>query len=111
VLRALPMIIGGIGLVLVAGLWSLRRAIRRAACDDMITTEASHRAAVRRWHWSGNGLLLIGAVGFVAAITWGMTAEAPATVTPDMETALLTAIGFAGPIFLVILGWLARQKR
>jgi RsiW-degrading membrane proteinase PrsW (M82 family) len=110
-LTALPMVIFGILLVLIAGLWSLRNAIRRAACDDLITTEASHRAAVRRWRWSGNGLLLTGLVGLVAAIAWGVFAEAPETMTPDLGTALLTAIGFAGTIFLVILGWLARQKR
>src|SRR5688572_19272556 len=32
---AVPVMIGGITLVLVAGLWALRRAIRRAACDDL----------------------------------------------------------------------------
>ena len=111
VLSALPLIIGGIGLGLVAGFWSLRRAIRRAACDDLITTEASHRAAVRRWRWSGNGLLLIGLLGLIAAVAWGTAAEPPQSLTPDMETALLTAIGFGGTVFLIILGWLARQKR
>ncbi len=111
VLGAVPFVIGGILLVLITGLWSLRNAIRRAACDDLITTEASHHAAVRRWRWSGNGLLLTGLVGLVAAIAWGVFAEAPEAATPDMGTALLTAIGFAGTVFLVILGWVARQKR
>jgi hypothetical protein len=108
---ALPVVVGGIALVLVAGLWSLRRAIRRAACDDLVTTEARHQAIVRRWRRSGNGALLLGIVGLAGAVAWGLFAEASQATTPDLENALISAIGFAAAIFAMILGWVLRQKR
>jgi RsiW-degrading membrane proteinase PrsW (M82 family) len=109
---ALPVVIGGVALVLIAGLWSLRRAIRRAACDDLITTEARHQAAVRHWRWSGSTALLLGVLGLIAAIAWGVFAGSPqATPEPDLGAALVTASGFAAAIFAMILGWVLRQKR
>jgi RsiW-degrading membrane proteinase PrsW (M82 family) len=111
VLGALPMIIGGIGLVLVAGLWSLRNAVRRAACDDLITTEAHHKAAVLRWRWSGNSLLVLGLLGLIAAIAYAMLADSPPAETPDMRGALISAIGFGSGVFAMIAGWVLRQKR
>ena len=110
-LMALPVVLVGIALVLVAGLWSLRRAIRRAACDDLIVTEARHQAVVRRWRWSGNIVLPLGFLGLAAAIAWGVFAEAPQPDKPDLGNALISAIGFAGAIFAMILGWVLRQKR
>jgi RsiW-degrading membrane proteinase PrsW (M82 family) len=112
VLGAVPFIIAGITLVLVAGLWSLRRAIRRAACDDLIVTEAHHQVLVRRWRWSGTILLPLGALGLAGAIAWGVFAEAPQPAgSPDLGNALITAFSFAGAIFAMILGWVVRQKR
>ena len=108
---ALPVVIGGILLVLIAGLWSLRTAIRRAACDDLVVTEARHQAAVRRWRWSGNIALLLGILGLLAAIAWGVFVEPPQAATPDLGTALATAIGFGAAILAMIVGWVLRQKR
>jgi RsiW-degrading membrane proteinase PrsW (M82 family) len=109
---ALPVVVGGIVLVLVAGLWSLRRAIRRAAQEDPITAEPTHQAAVRRWRRSGGVMLLLGTLGLIVAIAWGLFAEPPqAAEWPDMRRALLTAFGFAAAIFAMILGWLFQQKR
>ncbi|HKP23700.1 MAG TPA: PrsW family glutamic-type intramembrane protease [Dongiaceae bacterium] len=108
---ALPVVLVGITLVLVAGLWSLRRAVRRAACDDLVVTEARHQAVVRRWRWSGNILLPIGALGLAGAIAWGVLAEAPQPEMPDLGNALINAFGFASGIFAMILGWVLRQKR
>jgi RsiW-degrading membrane proteinase PrsW (M82 family) len=110
-LMALPVVLVGIALVLVAGLWSLRRAIRRAACDDLVVTEARHQAVVRRWRWSGNIVLPFGFLGLAAAIAWGVFAEAPQPDKPDLGNALISAFGFAGAIFTMILGWVLRQKR
>jgi RsiW-degrading membrane proteinase PrsW (M82 family) len=110
-LSTLPVVVGGIALVLIGGLWSLRIAIRRAAIDDPITAEARHQAAVRRWRWSGNAALLLGGIGLVAAIAVGVLVESPEAATPDLGAALLSAIGFAGAIFAMILGWVLRQKR
>jgi hypothetical protein len=110
-LMALPVVLVGITLVLIAGLWSLRRAIRRAACDDLIVTEARHQATVRRWRWSGNIVLPLGFLGFAAAIAWGVFAEAPQPDKPDLGNALISAFGFAGGLFAMILGWVLRQKR
>jgi RsiW-degrading membrane proteinase PrsW (M82 family) len=110
-LMALPVVLVGIVLVLVAGLWSLRRAIRRAACDDLIVTDARHQAVVRRWRWSGNILLPLGFLGLAAAIAWGVFAEAPQPNQPDFGAALISASGFASAIFAMILGWVLRQKR
>jgi RsiW-degrading membrane proteinase PrsW (M82 family) len=110
-LMALPVVLVGIVLVLVAGLWSLRRAIRRAACDDLIVTDARHQAVVRRWRWSGNILLPLGFLGLAAAIAWGVFAEAPQPNQPDLGAALISASGFASAIFAMILGWVLRQKR
>lgn len=111
VVDAAPFVVGGIALVLVAGLWSLRHAIRRAACDDLVVTEARHQAVVRRWRWSGNVMLLLGPLGLVAAIAWGVFAEAPQPDRPDLGTALISAFGFVGGIFAAIVGWVLRQKR
>ncbi|HEV8390978.1 MAG TPA: PrsW family glutamic-type intramembrane protease, partial [Dongiaceae bacterium] len=111
VLFALPVVVGGIALVLVAGLWSLRHAIRRAACDDLVTTEARHQAVVRRWRWTSNALLLIGGVGLIAAIAYAVLAESPQTETPDLRNALIAAIGFGSAVFALILSWVSRQKR
>jgi RsiW-degrading membrane proteinase PrsW (M82 family) len=110
-LMALPVVLVGIVLVLVAGLWSLRRAIRRAACDDLIVTDARHQAVVRRWRWSGNILLPLGFLGLAAAIAWGVFAEAPQPNQQDLGAALISASGFASAIFAMILGWVLRQKR
>lgn len=110
-LVAVPVMIGGITLVLIAGLWALRRAIRRAACDDLIVTEAHHQAVVSRWRWSGNVALPIGFLGLAAAIAWGVLAESPQPDKPDLGNALISTFGFAGGIFAMILGWVLRQKR
>ena len=110
-LMALPVVLVGIALVLVAGLWSLRRAIRRAACDDLIVTEARHQAVVRRWRWSGTIVLPLGFLGLAAAIAWGVFAEAPQPDKPDLDNALISTFGFAGGIFAMIVGWVLRQKR
>ena len=110
-LMALPVVLVGIGLVLVTGLWALRRAIRRAACDDLIVTEARHQAVVRRWRWSGNVVLPLGFLALVAAIAWGVVAEAPQPDKPDLGNAVISAFSFAGGIFAMILGWVLRQKR
>jgi RsiW-degrading membrane proteinase PrsW (M82 family) len=109
---AVPVVVGGIVLVLAAGLWSLRRAIRRAAGEDAITAEARHQAVVGRWRWSGNIVLLLGVLGLIAAIAWGVYAEPPqAAEIPDMGDALMSVAGFAAAIFAMILGWVLRQKR
>jgi RsiW-degrading membrane proteinase PrsW (M82 family) len=111
ILGAVPFVIGGIALVLAAGLWSLRRAIRRAACDDLVVTEARHQAMVRRWRLSGTILLPLGFLGLAAAIAWGVFSEAPQPDKPDLGNALISTFGFAGAIFAMILGWVVRQKR
>jgi RsiW-degrading membrane proteinase PrsW (M82 family) len=115
ILTAVPFVIGGVALVLVAGLWSLRSAIRRAACDDLVTTEARHRAVVRRWRWSANAMLALGGAGLLAAIAWALFAESPhadmAADAPDLQGALIGAIGFTAAIFALILSWVLRQKR
>ena len=111
-LTAVPVMIGGITLVLVAGLWALRRAIRRAACDDLIVTEArhqavgaslalerDHRAAARRPR-SGRGDCL----GHVRG-------SAPQPDKPDLGNALISTFGFAGGVFTMIVGWVLWQKR
>ena len=109
---AVPYVIGGITLVLVAGLWALRRAIRRAACDDLIVSEAHHQAVVRRWHLSGNIVLPLGALALIAAIAWAMLAEgAPQPGKPDLDNALIIIIGFASGVFAMIVGWMMWQKR
>ena len=110
-ITAVPVMIGGITLVVVAGLWSLRRAIRRAACDDLIVTEARHQAVVCRWRWSGTIVLPLGALALVAAIAWGVFAKAPQPDQPDLGNALISTFGFAGGLFAMIVGWVLRQKR
>ncbi|WP_119302035.1 PrsW family glutamic-type intramembrane protease [Dongia deserti] len=109
---ALPVVVIGIALVLVTGLWSLRHATRRAAEEDLISAEPGHQDVVRRWRWSGNILLLLGIVGLIAAIAAGVYAGPPqAAERPDLGAALLYAVGFAAPIFAMIVGWVVRQKR
>jgi RsiW-degrading membrane proteinase PrsW (M82 family) len=110
-LVAVPIMIGGIILVLAAGLFSLRLAIRRAACDDLIVTEARHQAVVRRWRWAGNIVLPIGALGLAVAIAWGVFADSPEPAKPDLANALISTFGFAAGIFAMVLGWVLRQKR
>jgi RsiW-degrading membrane proteinase PrsW (M82 family) len=110
-LMALPVVLVGITLVLVAGLWALRRAIRRAACDDLVVIEARHQAVVRRWHLSGHIVLPLGALALLAAIAWGMFAEAPQPDKPDLANALISTLAFAGGVFTMIAGWVLWQKR
>lgn len=110
-IMALPVVVGGVALVLIAGLWSLRSAIRRAANVDAIVTEPTHQMVVRRWRGSGTILLLLGFLCLIAAIALGVFAETSRAETPDLGDALVTAIGFAGAIFAMILGWVLRQKR
>ena len=110
---ALPVVIGGIALVLIAGLWSLRRAIRHAAGEDAITVEPRHQAVVRRWRRCGNILMLLGFLGLLAAIASAVLAQTPQaeTSTQNLGNALITASGFGASIFAMILGWVLRQKR
>ena len=110
-LATVPVVIGGIALVLIAGLWSLRSAIRRAAADDPITAEPRHQTIVRRWRWSANTLLVLGGVGLSAAIAYAVFVESPQTETPDLRAAMIAASGFAASIFALILSWVLRQKR
>ena len=112
-IAALPVVVGGIALVLIGGLWSLRKAIRQAAGEDAITVEPQHQAAVRRWRWSGNILMLLGLLGLAAATASAVFAESPqaATSTPDLGKELIVASGFGASIFFMILGWVLRQKR
>lgn len=115
-LAAVPMVIVGVLLVLVCGLWSLRNAIRRAAAEDGITTEPHHEAIVRRWRWSANTLLVLGALGLVGAIAWAILSEPAVAVASevqasDLQGALIGAIGIVGSFFAMILSWVLRQKR
>jgi RsiW-degrading membrane proteinase PrsW (M82 family) len=111
IVTALPVVIGGIALVLIAGLWSLRSAIRRAAGDDPISAEPRHQATVRRWRWSANIMLLLSITGLIAAIAWAVFVDSPAAETPNLRNALLSAVGFAAAILGLILSWVLRQKR
>jgi RsiW-degrading membrane proteinase PrsW (M82 family) len=111
VLSSVPFVIAGITLVLVAGLWSLRSAILRAAAEDPITADPRHQAVVRRWRWSANTLLVLGGVGLIGAIAYAVFVESPQAETPDLRAALIGAIGFAAAIFALIVSWVLRQKR
>ena len=115
-LAAVPMVIVGVLLVLVCGLWSLRNAVRRAAAEDGITTEPHHEATVRRWRWSANTLLVLGALGLIGAVAWAILSEPAAAVASevqasDLQGALIGAIGIVGSFFMIILSWVLRQKR
>jgi RsiW-degrading membrane proteinase PrsW (M82 family) len=113
VLGAAPVVVGGIALVLIAGLWSLRTAIRRAAADDAIAAKPQHQIVVRRWRWSANALLVLGVLGLAGAIAWTMTVAASQhdTVTPELQQGLPGAIALCGGVFAIILSWVLRQKR
>lgn len=111
VVTASPFIIGGIALVLIGGLWSLRRGIRRAALDDPIVAEPSHQAIVRRWRHCANGLLVLGIVGFVGGIAWAILAESPEADPADMRGALAILVVIAAGLFAMMVSWVVRQKR
>jgi RsiW-degrading membrane proteinase PrsW (M82 family) len=113
ILGATPVVVGGILLVLIAGLWSLRTAVRRAAADDAIAAEPGHQIMVRRWRWSANALLVLGALGLAGAIAWtmGVAASEADTATPDLQQGLPGAIALCGGVFAIILSWVLRQKR
>jgi hypothetical protein len=111
VLNAMPMVVGGIALVLIAGLWSLRRAIRRAASEDPITADPRHQAVVRRWRWSANIVLLLGILGLVAAIVWTVLYGLPQPERLNPQGAVASAISFAAALFTMIASWVVRQKR
>ncbi len=112
VLSAAPVVLFGSGVLLVSGLWSLRSATRRAALDDPIAEEPRHQVLVRRWRLTGNLFLLLGGLGLVAAIAWIMLAESR-TDAPDkvMLYGLIGAGGIVSALFLLLLGWVLRQKR
>ena len=112
VLSAAPMVLLGFGLLLVWGLWSLRYATRRAARGDPIVEEPRHQLAVRRWRRAGAVLLVLGGLGLIGAIVWIVLAES-ATGEPNkaMLYGLVGAGGIIGALFLLLLGWVLRQKR
>jgi RsiW-degrading membrane proteinase PrsW (M82 family) len=110
-LAAVPFVVGGIALVLVAGLWSLRGAIRRSAAEDPLADEPRHQARVRRWRWSANTLLVLGLLGLAAAVAWAIFSGTPEPAKPDLQSALALAIALGTSTFAVILSWVLRQKR
>jgi RsiW-degrading membrane proteinase PrsW (M82 family) len=112
VLSAAPMVIFGFGLLLVCGLWSLRHATRRAVQGDPIAEDPSHQASVRRWRRAGIILLGLGALILVGTIVWLILAEAAAG--EEAKTMLYRLIGAGGivtALFVLLLGWVLRQKR
>jgi RsiW-degrading membrane proteinase PrsW (M82 family) len=111
VLGAAPMVVFGFGLLLVCGLWSLRNATRRATQDDPVIRDPRHQTSVRRWRRAGTILLVLGAVGLVGAIVWMVLAEAAAGDAKAMLYGLIGAGGIVGALFLLLLGWVLRQKR
>jgi RsiW-degrading membrane proteinase PrsW (M82 family) len=115
VVSAAPVVVGGILLVLIAGLWSLRTAIRRAAADDdAMTAEPQHQVVVRRWRSSANTLLVLGFLGLAGAITWTMSVAASqqhTTPPDDLQHGLPVAIALGSGVFAIILSWVLRQKR
>jgi len=111
VITASPFIIGGIALVLIGGLWSLRRSIQRAALDEPIVAEPSHQAIVRRWRYCANGLLVLGILGFIGGIAWAILDESPQADPADMHRALVILVVIAAGLFAMIASWVVRQKR
>jgi RsiW-degrading membrane proteinase PrsW (M82 family) len=111
VISASPFIIGGIALVLIGGLWSLRSGIWRAALDDPIVAEPTHQAIVRRWRHCANGLLVLGILGFIGGIAWAIFADSPEADLDDMHGALAMLVVIAAGLFAMIVSWVVRQKR
>lgn len=111
VLRAIPMVLFGFGLLLVWGLWSLRHATRRAAAGDPVTEDPQHQVVVRNWRRAANVMLVIGALGLAGAIAWLVVAETTGDQADVLRQGLTGAVGVAIGLFLVLLSWVLRQKR
>ncbi len=112
VLSAAPMVLFGSGALLVNGLWSRRNATRRAAVGDPIVEDPRHQATVRRWRVTGNVLFVLGGLGLVGSIVGLVLVETdPGEPEKAMLYGLLGAGGIVGALFLVLTGWVLRQKR
>ncbi|HWA47207.1 MAG TPA: PrsW family glutamic-type intramembrane protease [Dongiaceae bacterium] len=112
VLSAAPIVIFGFGVLLVSGLWSLRHATRRAALGDPITEEPRHQRSVRRWRFTGNLFLGLGALGLIGAVVWIVLAESqPGEPDKAMLYGMFGAGAIIGALFLFLIGWVLRQKR
>jgi hypothetical protein len=107
-LRMLPVVALSFPLTFGLGLWSLRRAIRNAAADDPLALEPTHQAVVRRWRWTGTALMIAGSVSVITAIAAGFLLGAEAD---DLTTPILLVGGFLGGLFVILAGWVVRQKR
>lgn len=118
---AMPILVGlcGIVLLFVCGLRSLRTGIRRAAAADAVTLQPGHRAIVARWRLAGALVMGLGVVVFLGAIAYGISAldfAAPAAAESSealasLRPALIGLGGILGGLFLVIIGWVIRQKQ
>ena len=104
----LPVVVLSFPLTFGLGLWSLRRAIRNAAAGDPIVLDLDHQAVVRRWRRTGTALLIVGSVSLVTAVTAGFLLGEEAD---DLITPILLVGGFMGGLFVILAGWVVRQKR
>ncbi len=118
---ALPILVGLCGIILLffCGLRALRTALRRAAASDPVTLQPGHRTTVARWRRTGAIVMLLGAIVFLGAIAYGISAldfTAPAAAeSSEAMASLLPALvglgGILGGLFLIIIGWVLRQKQ
>ena len=107
-LTMLPVVVLSFPLTFGLGLWSLRRAIRNAAADDPIVLEPYHQIVVRRWRWTGTALMVVGSVSTVTAIAAGFLLDETADA---LTLPIVLASGFIGGVFVILAGWVVRQKR
>jgi RsiW-degrading membrane proteinase PrsW (M82 family) len=122
IVESFPVLIIGLPAPFVIGLVLFRRALRHAGKADAQSEAPGYAARIARWKKAGNIVLVLGAVGFVAALAvaayvaakGGLPAPA-ATTPPDLAgemkgSALVTAAIVASPA-AIILGLLLRWKR
>ena len=111
VLGAIPMVVFGFGLLLAWGLWSLRSATRAAAAGDPLTDDPQHQATVRNWRRAGNITLVTGVLALGGAVAWLVVVETEGDQAEALRQGLTGAVGIAIGLFLLLLGWVLRQKR
>jgi RsiW-degrading membrane proteinase PrsW (M82 family) len=123
IMQALPVLIIGIPAPFVIGLWLFRGALRQTGEADPRSQEPDYAARIARWRRAGNALLILGAVGFVAALAvaayiaakGGLQPPPPQPTSADLAANMkgsvaVTAAIVASPAAM-ILGLVLRWKR
>jgi RsiW-degrading membrane proteinase PrsW (M82 family) len=115
---AVPCVLG----VVVLSILLFCIELRRSAAEDALSVDPVHRAKVARWHRVGDGMIVLGAMGFVASLVVAyfmaraMEGQPQPTnlseVSPeDLRASVILTVAMAAAPMIALFGVLVRNKR